>query len=318
MLIFSIVCLLLLLKNAENFQLTKNQILSHLGKQPSPLNAPTSIARQSHTCLVDCDFTLSFTEPLILPDNCNPLETSDACEMIITLDYKIQTISLYSYASAESLTIGNTTYDSATLHLAYFEFNDSSIFHIFDYTCAAGNYCEWEYMQQIIPKLILFNYQPLYNSLLPKLFNSNGHPGLTQCYRDTDLVNCSSGTCEYYQSADNNYQLEITRDCSFFQTSSVESGLARYFPGPAIHDYDVVGFTCDIDQCNDQSNENEIRQIISSNGNEYITTISYSSEISSSTGNEYSTTISYSSGIKLQWISFSLYFLNFILIKYFK
>ncbi len=298
MLTFSIVCLLLLLKNVENFQLTKNQILSHLRKHPSALNAPTSIARQSHTCLVDCFFILSFNDSLILPDDCNPQETNSSCEMILVIDYRSQDMLLLAYPNSETLSRDNITYDSATSHLAYFTFDDNSILHYFDYTCATGNDCEWEYMRQIIPKLILIDYQPLYNLLLPKIVNTNGHPSLTQCYNNTELVNCSSGRCQYYQMLDNNYQLISNRVCSIFDWSWVEIGLERYFPGPAIHDNDIIGFACDIDQCNDQSNEYEIRQIISSNANEYI----YAN----------------SSGIKLQWISFSLYFLNFILIKYFK
>ncbi len=300
MLTVSIVFLLLLLKNVENFQLTKNQILSHLRKQPSALNAPTSIVHQSHTCLVGCIFTLSFNDSLILPANCNGRETNSSCEMTIIINYRSQDILLFSYQNSESLIRDNITYDSATSHVAYLTFYDDSILHFVDYICATGNNCEWEYMRQIIPKLILIDYEPLYNSLLPKIFNTNGHPSLTQCYNNTELVNCSSGTCEYYQRLDNNYELISTRECSIFEWSWVEIGSERYFPGPAIHDYDTIDVGCDKDQCNDQSNTDEIRQIISSNSNEYITTISYSS------------------GIKLQWISFSLYFLNFILIKYFK
>jgi hypothetical protein len=217
--------------------------------------------------------------------------------MSIIIDYPTQEILFYSYQVSGSLTYDNITYDSSTSHLAYLTVNEDPILHFFDYICAVGNGCEWEYMQQIIPKLIHLNYQPLYDLLLPKVFNFDGHPSLTQCYNNTVLVNCSSGSCRYYHSVDNNYQLEINRECSLFEISSVEIGLVQYFPGPSKHDYSTLDFICDKDRCNDQSNVDEIMQIISLNANEYI--------------------YAHSLGIKLQWTSLIFYFLSFILIKKF-
>jgi hypothetical protein len=263
-------CLLLLLEHAGSFKLTPTKILSRLRKQPLELKGSASIPRDLHTCSAGCSFTLSFNDSLVLPDNCPSIETDHACEMNIIIDYTSQDMLIYSYQNADGLTIANTTYDSAETHFAYFEFNNNSTYHFFDYTCAIGSFCEWEYVQQTIPKLITLNYQSLYHALLPRISNLNGHPDITQCYNDTRLINCSSGSCEFFQSVDDDYNLTISRDCSIFEGTSIEIAKVRYFPGPAKHDYDVLTFTCNKDKCNDQSNEYEIRQIISSEGNEYI------------------------------------------------
>jgi hypothetical protein len=136
------------------------------------------------------------------------------------------------------------------------------------------------------------NYQSLYNLLLPKVSNSNGRPNITQCYNNTELVNCSSGSCEFSQSTDDGYNLLISRDCSIFRESTVEIGQVRYTPGPTKYDYDTIDFTCNIDECNGQVNEYEIKEIISSKWNESITSF--------------------------QLTNFSLHFFALILIQYFK
>jgi hypothetical protein len=292
------IVIFILLNNVENFKLIQNKIRSRLQTHPFELKAITPVARDLHTCLINCYFELSFNDPLVRPETCNSIETDSACEISITINYEYQSISFYSYENAESLTIDNITYDSATIHLAYFEVSNNLIYHFFDYTCGTGNDCDWKYAQQIIPKLISLDYQSLFNLLLSKVYNSNGHPNMTQCFRDTELINCSSGTCEFFQSVDDDYNLQISRDCSIFQDSSIEIGNARYIPGPAKHDYDIIGFTCNQDQCNDQANEYEIKEIISSNGNEFININSL--------------------GTKFQITSFSLYFLVLFVIKYLK
>jgi hypothetical protein len=307
------IVVLLLLGNVENFKLNRNRVHSHLQNQPSELKAPTSITRQLHTCLTGCIFTLLFNDSLVIPESCSHTETDHACEMLIFIDYQSQEIFFDFFNNAANLTIGNISYDSAAEHLAYINFNLYSVLHIVDYTCATGDYCDWEYAQETIPKLILLNYQPLINSLLPKIFNPNGHPDTIQCYTDTELVNCSSGSCQYFQSTHDNYTLQISRGCGFFNESSIEVGTRRYIPGPAIHDYNVLDFICNYNGCNSQSNEYEIRQIVASYGNEYINIIS-----ATSTTSIASTTSINSSGTKFSLTSFSLYLLDLALIIYLK
>jgi len=220
------IVILILLNNVENFKLIQNKIRSRLQNHLFELKAITPIARDLHTCLIDCDFELSFNDALVLPETCNSIETNSACRISIAINYEYQSISFYFYEIRESLTIDNITYDSATVHLAYFEYSNNLIDHFFGYICGTGNNCDWEYAQQIIPKLIILDYQSLFNLLLPKVYNSNGHPNMTQCFRDTELINCSSGTCEFFQSVDDDYYLQISRDCSVFQESSIEIGNA--------------------------------------------------------------------------------------------
>jgi hypothetical protein len=108
--------------------------------------------------------------------------------------------------------------------------------------------------------LIDLDYQPLYNLLLAKVSNSNGHPSITQCFSNTELVNCSSGSCKFFQSVDDHYNLLIFRDCDGIRQNSVRIANVRFTPGPAKHNYDTIDFTCNKDQCNDQANEYEIKK----------------------------------------------------------
>ncbi len=292
------IVILLLLNIVDNFNLIQNKIRSRLQNPSYELKSNTSTARLSRTCFIDCNFMLTFDEPLVQPEACNGTETDYACAMIITIDYQLQEIEFSSLTDAESLTIDSITYDSLSEHVVYLEYSDNSTYHVLYYVCATSNYCEWEYVQQIIPKLIDLDYQPLYNLLLPKVSNSNGRPNITQCYSDNKLVNCSSGSCEFFQSVDDHYNLFISRDCDGSRQSSVRIANVRLIPGPAKYDYDTIGFTCNKDQCNDQGNEYEIKQIISLNGNEFISIRSL--------------------GTKLQLTNFGLYFLGLVLIQYLK
>lgn len=265
-----LLCLFAVLNNAENSQLLKTKILSRLRKQSSISSRNPPVTRQLHRCYTGCIVIASFNDSLVLPNSCQERETNNTCEMTVILDYASQEILLYGFMTSESLAIQNTTYDSATSHLVVMAFNDSTILHGFTYICATGDYCEWKEMQEIIPKLIALNYQPLYNLLLPTLFNSHGRPNVIECYVDTDLVNCTTGICRYQQYANDDYQLETIRDCTRPESDGLEFEIIRHFPGPSKYDYSTVTFLCDHNQCNDQSKEQQIRQILSSNGNEYI------------------------------------------------
>lgn len=287
------------LNNVENSSLIKDKILSRLHKKSSVSNRTPPVTRQSHRCYSGCLLIASFNDPLILPDTCEGIETNYACEMIVFLDYNSQEIFLYDFKTSESLTIQNTTYDSATSHLISMTFNDSTILHIFTYICAIGDYCEWTEMQQMIPKLIALKYQPLYKQLLPIVFNFNGHPNMIQCYTDANIVNCTTGVCRYYQYANDDYQLETTRSCGLLESDVIEFEIIRHFPGPSQYDYSTLTFLCDQDRCNDASKEHEIRQIISSNGNEFLGSNSPSLRI------------------HLSWTILNSFFFYAIIIRYF-
>lgn len=254
----AILCLLVLLDSAGSFKL-------------KPSNSTT---RQSHICTIDCDFVLSFNDPLVLPKECVQIETDFACEMVITIDYTNKEILFYSFENSESLTIDNITHDSATLHMALFEYVDNIIYHVFDYTCATGNDCEWTYIKEMIPKLIVLDYQPLFNSLSPILYNSNGQHEMIECYNNSELANCSSGACWLLQSADS-----IFRECSVFPDSFIEIGKSRYIPGPAKQDYDILNFVCNKETCNGPLNERAVKTLISTGGNEYISSLGIRSQL---------------------------------------
>jgi hypothetical protein len=315
----AVLCLLVLLDNAESLKLSqdgsrlnKYKDLARLKKHPGDLKASTSITRQSHICTIDCDFQLSFNDPLVLPNDCDKITTNYACEMIATIDYASKQIFFYSYSSSESLTIDNTTYDSATTHIALFEYMDNAMYHLFDYTCANGDDCEWVYMKEIIPKLILLNYQPLYDSTLPLVHNAIDQPVVTECYDMTGLVNCSIGACWFLKSVDTDHNLETLRNCADFAESSVEVGKVQYSPRPAKYDYDVLTFTCNKKQCNGPSNVLEMNKIISSKGNEYISSTQTSTS-STQTPTSSKQTSTSSSEKRFQLIN--LYLLGFTLMN---
>ena len=293
-----LLCLFPLLNNAENFKSVKDRIFTRLRKQPSALGTSPFIARRSHRCYANCYFIIPFNGALVLPSSCEAIETNYTCEMTAIFDYSSKELLVYDYRTTESLIIQNTTYDSATSHLVSLAFNDSTILHIFTYNCANGDYCEWIEMQQIIPKLIALDYQPLYNLLLPTVFNSGGRPNTTQCYNGSSLVSCASGLCRYYQSVDNDYHIQTTRSCHRFESDLIEFEVTRHSPGPSRYDYSTLSFICDQDRCNDESKETVIRQIISSNGNEYLT-------ISTA-----------SSGLNLSWLLISFSFFYILIIRY--
>ena len=262
-----IIVFFLLINNVESRKLISNKHISRL-QNSFPESKITT--RQSHKCYASCAFILYFNASLIVPDECNKNDTVRACEMELTIFYKEQYMLVYFYNSPSSLTIENITYQSIALHLADFEFNDNTTIHIVDYTCGTGDFCEWEYMKKIIPELIKFDYQLLYNSLLTQVSDSNGQQNIVECYKDSEIINCTSGGCLFFQSLDNYYNISITRGCAFTHMTSVSMGKVRFSPGPAKHDYVIMDFVCNKDKCNDQSNEDVIRKIISSQGNDYI------------------------------------------------
>jgi hypothetical protein len=292
----TVCCLLLGINNARNLKEIQNKIRSRLQNQSSQLRIPTPIPRQSHLCYIDCFAILRFNDSTAIPPvHCNETQTIFPCVMIAMFHYAAKTIGFYTYTATESLTHGNMTYDAAIVHLVHFDYLDSTIFHLLEYSCTQGDYCEWNYIKEMIPKLIALDYQSLHDSLILKVVNSNSHPALTECYNNTELVDCSLGSCEFSQSTDDNYKLIKTRNCAPFFESFVTAGKVQYLSGPTQRDYDAMSFTCDKDRCNDEANENEIRQLIQAQGNEYINTIS--------------------SGNKFSLVDFSLYFLCFALIK---
>jgi hypothetical protein len=239
---------------------------------------------------------LYFNESLTLPNDCNQAVTNSACDMGIIIDYAVEEIFFVAFQNPGGLIFDNITYDSSASHYAYFaSIADDPYIHIFDYVCATGDRCEWEYMQQILPELLRLNYEPMHRLLLPQMQNPNGHPNFTECYNNIEFFNCSSGSCAYFQSITNTNQLEPERGCSPFATGSVAVGATRYSPGPSIHDNGYIDIVCDSNQCNDESNINEIKRIISQNANGYIY-------------------LSHSSRVKLQW---TMNFI-FILITYFQ
>ena len=261
--------------------------------------------RQLHRCYVNCFFIISFNDTVSMPTDCTIDETDLGCEVTAILNYQERSISIYSYRIAGSLIVDNSSFESITSHVAHFEFGDGVVNHLIDYICALGDFCEWEYITQIIPKLITLNYEPLYNSLLPKVFNVHGHSNLTECYNNTELVHCPLGTCQFYENIndDDDYKLTKTRFCSVFGERFVEAGQVRYSPSSPKYDHDIISFTCDLNKCNDEITEKEIKQIIITQGNEYInytttetSTTATSTETSTTATSTETSTVSTSSG----------------------
>ena len=86
------------------------------------------------------------------------------------------------------------------------------------------------------------DYQSLYDALLPRVYNSNDNPDMTECYNDMELVNCSSTPCEFHQSLDEDYKLTISRRCAALPGIVVDIQNGHYQPGPTRHDYEMIEF----------------------------------------------------------------------------
>lgn len=335
----NILVVLLLLDNIENSKLFQEKLQSRLAqKESSELQVSSSNTRQLHRCYRGCSFQRSFNESLVIDETCNEIESDRPCEMIVFVDHEGENILFLLLSNAANLIFDNITYDSSVEHLAHLELSDNGTEHIIDYACSTGDFCEWEYAQEVLPKVIQLDYRPLLNLLAPKLVNSGGHPDVTECYVDNmELANCSSGSCQFFQSVDGNYEVLIVHRCIGFANSFLEVGTVRHTPGPAKHDYNILSYTCDYDKCNNQSIENEVRQILCSNANEYTNIDPNPSECSNgySSTTEYTTTTSSTTedttttsstteyttsslGAKHSLINFYWYFSVLFLIKYFK
>ena len=234
-------------------------------------NENTTVLRSRELlCYTNCSYYGSFNDTVNLPANCTGVQSSSGCYVKITLDYTKLIVSLNLYPAETHLGSNKIIFDKVEYHYFDFIFISNDIAHISTYYCTSDDYCAWNYAKEIIPKLIALNYEPLYNSLLPKLYHSGSSPNVTLCHDIfTGITGCPNGSCWYYHLL---FGLLDNRSCYPWDSSYVymATGIEYYVLNSNITSYNHLEFECNIDQCNSDANVNEIKEIIRTQGNEYI------------------------------------------------
>ncbi|CAF2799423.1 unnamed protein product [Rotaria sp. Silwood2] len=224
--------------------------------------------KQEHLCIFDCQFIIPFDEPLLEPSNCREQVTSNACEVYIRMDFSLNSTYFVFLNETLNLTIDNIRLDTVSAEILGFEFDDRALYCIIQYQCSNGNKCEWNYIIENIPRLIVTNYLPLYDSLSRLIYNENPETMASHCYSSDELTECSSGICDFSQFLDpENFTLISTRQCLMSDTPKIYFGRYRYTPGPMKYDFDYLYFVCNINECNSPENELAIKSLIGFNDN---------------------------------------------------
>ena len=225
--------------------------------------------RQSHQCYTNCSYRGSFSDTITQPPNCTVIQSNVACHLEITVNYTSSTVVISSSSLDEYFGIDVNIVDKAEAHYTYFDYESSVKYHSTLYYCTSGDNCAWTYAKEIISKLTALNYDPLYNSLSEKLINSGTASNVVQCYNSSnELVSCPNGICWYYSPY---YETSEPRDCDIFNGYGyLITGSVYFIVGTNKNSSNFLGFNCNIDQCNSDANVNEIKEIIRTQGNEYI------------------------------------------------
>jgi len=255
--------------------------------------------RQSRQCYTNCRYRGSFSDTVNPPANCTLVPSNGGCFLQIRVHYTNSIVEIYSQSLPDYLDFNINILDKIEAHFIYFIYVASEKYQHTNYYCTSGDNCDWNYAKDIIPKLTALNYDPLYNSLSEKLINSGTASNVVQCYNTSyQLVSCPNGTCWYYSRY---YETSEERNCDIFNGFDyLITGSEYYIVGTNKDSSNFLDFNCNIDKCNSEANENEIRKIISSQGNEFI-----GGNVSANT--------------KIQYLNLSLFFMFCIhLIKHLK
>jgi hypothetical protein len=224
---------------------------------------PNNRQEKEHVCIFDCWFLIPFGEPLLLPSNCREELTSNACEVEVEIDYSGNYTLFGFWDETIDLIIDDIRLDTYSAEIVSFEFDDNILSYILAYKCSNGDQCEWNYIIENLPKVIATDFVPLYNSLSPLIYHEKSDSNVSHCYSMTELIECSSGVCDFTQTLDEeNFTLTDSRKCLVFDRPRIYFGKYRYTPGPMKYDFDYLYFACNINECNSPSNELAIKRLI--------------------------------------------------------
>ncbi|CAF4322373.1 unnamed protein product, partial [Adineta steineri] len=145
------------------------------------------------------------------------------------------------------------------------------ITYIVAYKCSHGDKCEWNYIQKKIPKVISMNYQPLFDSLSPLIYDKNLISNVSHCHSLNELINCQRGVCDYMQTLDHNtLTLTSARECLISDRPTIYFGQYQYRPDPMKYTFDYLYFACNKNRCNSRSNERAIKYLLGFSNNKNI------------------------------------------------
>ncbi|UJR31811.1 hypothetical protein I4U23_019288 [Adineta vaga] len=247
----------------QNFGYTERPIRKSLKKLSSSNSSHRQ--EQEHICIFDCEFIIPFGSPLIVPENCTQQSTVNACEIHTKIELSLNFTKFSFPQNTISLIIENERIDNFAVDLVDFYFEENLIAYTLAYQCSYGDMCEWNYIQTKLPTIINRNYQTLYNSLLPLIYNDQPQSNVTHCYSLDEPIDCQSGVCDFTQTLDEEtLQLVSIRECLIFDRPKIFFGQYRYSPDPLKYNHDYLYFACNINECNSPENELAIKRAINS------------------------------------------------------
>ncbi|CAF1073806.1 unnamed protein product [Adineta ricciae] len=218
---------------------------------------------EEHLCIFDCEFTIPFDAPMLIPTNCRQESTTNACEIDVKIELSLNYTVFTFPQNTISLIINEEPIDSYSIDLVDFYFAEKLIAYSLAYKCSYGDQCEWNYVQNKLQGIINQDYQTLFDSLSPLIYNDKPESNVTHCYSLDEPVDCQSGVCDFTQALDTEtFQLVNIRECLIFSEPKIIFGQYRISPDPVNFTHDYLYFACNINECNSHANELTVKDLI--------------------------------------------------------
>ncbi len=237
-----------------------NATIAKLAKDSS---RASSIKAIRHQCIATCIFTLGFDEPVVLPSYCARQVSSYECigEVYILYDRSYSVVEFFTDGTELDIGIDNVT--EIVLQTVSLRFVPDQTGYSVIFFCLVGDICDWNYVRQVIEQFTLANYQPMYNSLKPLLYEESG-TNVSQCYSQSNVIDCNGGMCISLVIEGTS---EGDRSCSNPATPVIGIDIERdrVFAGPTIDAVDGFIYVCSRDLCNSPTVESSVQSIIQSN-----------------------------------------------------
>ena len=220
---------------------------------------------EEHLCIFDCEFTIPFGAPMLVPTNCRQESTTNGCEIDVEIELSLNYTTFTFPQNTTSLIINDESIDSYSIELVDFYFAEKLIAYWLAYKCSYGDQCDWNYVQNKLPAIINQDYQTLFDSLLPLIYNDKPESNVTHCYSLDEPFDCPSGVCDFTQTLDaDTFQLVNIRECLIFSEPKIIFGQYRISPDPLNFTHDYLYFACNINECNSHANELAVKRLITS------------------------------------------------------
>jgi len=222
-------------------------------------------------CTDKCQFSLSFNEPLVVPENC-PKEYGHnyiTCRTIIQIDYVQQTIDINLFADANIVT-GRDLYQLDII--SSFDQPNEQIRVVLQYSCVYIDECARNYTEEKLK--ILLDHQTILYTIKDKLYNFKSS-NVQQCYDlQNETTNCMNGLClaelgsfitsddpynpiPYYKTYCNYYPSEQP-----FQNKTGLNNTNQYGIPSVFGIFNSLHYVCNQNLCNNYENINLIQKLV--------------------------------------------------------